>query len=150
LNGVADMIPSLYGFGGVIQQTPPLARIIQPILPSAPIWALLIPPKVGFLFSGTNGGLRPDERRLPALAGGQSAYLLPLVITFNKEPVLQCVLSVVDPSPPVHLCAGVVGVDGAQVQDPACRFTMRLLAARRTASPGGHIAGQPSTTQGAR
>jgi hypothetical protein len=133
-NAFANLLLSLFGLGEVIRETPPLARVIRPVLPAPPLWALLFPPKPDISIGNQERDFKEDERPLPALAGGRRAYLLPLTLSISKQPVIGCVLSVTDPSPPLHLCAGVVGVDGAQVQDPSCKFTMRLLAARRATS----------------
>jgi hypothetical protein len=135
VSAYANLMPSLYGLGEVIRETPPLARIVQPIIPPQPFWALLLPGGLSYSFKITAPEPQEDKRPLPAMAGGRRAYLLPVLIDVNREPALQCVLSVADPSPPFHLCAGVVGIDGAQVQDPSCKFSMRLLAARRSGSP---------------
>ena len=132
MDAFANLLTSLYGLGEVIRETPPLARIIRPILPPPPIWALLVPPSLGLSILDKESKLTNDERSLPALGGGRRAYLLPVSLTINKEDAIRCVLSVADPAPPFHLCAGVAGIDGAQVQDPSCMFTMRLLAARRS------------------
>jgi hypothetical protein len=135
MNAYADLLPSLYGLGEVIRETPPLARIIQPIMPPPPLWALLIPPKLDISLAGAEHDMHEDQRPLPALARGRRAYLLPLSLAISKEPALQCVLSVADPSPPFYLCAGVLGIDGVQTKDPSCKFAMRVLAARRSAAP---------------
>ena len=136
MNEYANLLPPLYGFGEVIRETPPLARVIQPIIPRPPLWALLIPPRIDVSFARAKGELSADVRPLPALTEGREAYLLPVSIAFNKDPMIECVLSVASPSPPFHLCAGIVAVDGVQVKDPSCKFTMRLLAARRAPAAG--------------
>jgi hypothetical protein len=77
--------------------------------------------------------LLSEPRPLAALAGERRAYLLPLIIDIKGEPAIQGLLSVTNPAPPYHLCAGVVGADGVQVRNPSRKFAMRLLAARRAA-----------------
>jgi len=144
VSAYANIMPALYGLGEVIRETPPLARVVQPIIPSPPFWALLIPGGLSYSFKIMAPNPQEDRRPLPALDGGRRAYLLPVMIDINGEPAIQCVLSVTDPLPPVELCAGVVGIDGARVSDPSCKFNVRLLAARRGPPPSKAAATGPA------
>lgn len=130
-DSVADILPSLYGLGQVIYDTPTLARVIRPIVPSPSLWAILTYRGPDFAAEVSMADLLTEKRPLTALAGGRRAYLLPLNIDIKGEPAIQCLLSITPPAPPYHLCAGVVGVDGVQVRDASRKFILRLLAARR-------------------
>ena len=135
VDAFADFMPSLYALGQTIGETPNLKGIIETVVPRPSLWSLLVhrgihasvdfPPKLGRFDVDT------EDRPLVALRDGLHAYRFPFDIEINGEPGIRCILSVVDPRPPFHLCAGVVGLNGTQVKDPTRRITMRLLAARR-------------------
>jgi hypothetical protein len=135
VDAFADFMPSLYALGQSIGETPNLKHIIETVVPRPSLWSLLVhrgihasvdfPPKLGRFDVAT------EDRPLVALRDGLHAYRFPFDIEINGEPGIRCILSVVDPRPPFHLCAGVVGLNGTQVKDPTRRITMRLLAARR-------------------
>ncbi|MBN2561101.1 MAG: hypothetical protein JXQ75_09245 [Phycisphaerae bacterium] len=129
---LADILPSLYGFGQMMGETRNLWDIIQKFMPRPSLWSLVVHGgRVEFVATAGLGDVEEDDRLLPALRGERRAYRFPVDIDTNGEPAIRCLLSVVDPAPPFHLCAGVVGLDGVQVKDATCRFTLRLLAAQR-------------------
>ena len=130
-DAVADVLPTLYGLGQVIRDTPSLASVVRPIIPTPSLWALLTHGGADFAAEVSMADIREDMRPLPALGGGKRAFLLPLGIDIKGEAALQCLLSVTDSSPPFHLCGGVIGVDGVQVRDASRRFCVRVLAAHR-------------------
>lgn len=71
-----------------------------------------------------------------ALAGREYlAYELPVELRINGAPALRCALVVTEPESPMHLSAGILGIDGHRPSDPDVRVALRVLAARRAADP---------------
>jgi hypothetical protein len=116
--------------GTLLYATPHIGNIMGEITPVPSLMSILV-----------HGGVRVDlrmdcvqataaERDWPALADGRSAYRLPFVIDLNGEPALRCCVIVAESQPPLRLCSGLVGLEGADVRQPEHRFTVRLLAAR--------------------
>ncbi len=129
----ADVLPLLYGFGQTIADTPNLTEIIKALVPMPSLWSLLV--RGGRIDCSARVGLGEvtnEDRPLAAIIHARGAYRFPIDIEVNAEPSLRCLLSVVTPAPPFHLCAGIVGLDGVQAKDASHRFALRLLAARRS------------------
>lgn len=128
---LANLLPALYALSDVIRRTPGLDQLTERLTPRPSLGSVIL-----------NAGVRPDfrvdlatisieDRALPALAAQSIGYRIPIDLDLNGEPGLRCVLTVGKSLPPFNLCAGILGLDGAPAANPACRFVLRLLAARR-------------------
>lgn len=63
--------------------------------------------------------------------GEDAAFEFPFKIMVNGQPALLCTVTVTEPSSPLRVCGGVVGLRGHAPDDPERRIVLRLLAARR-------------------
>jgi hypothetical protein len=126
---------SLFSLGELLWGTPHVGRIFDEIV-RLPSWISIL----------LNLGVRPaftmhyeqaihEARELPALADGRPAWRVPFEITLNREPALRCYVIAAPNEPPLQLCGGIIGLEGADVRDPQHRFTVRLLAARAGRGP---------------
>jgi len=100
-------------------------------MPRPTVLSFLLNAGVRISVRGDLNSLAVEDRPLPGLGGGRTAYRFPIDLEMNKEAVMRCVMIVSAPQSPYTLCGGVVGLEGAQIQNPSKRFVMRLLAARR-------------------
>lgn len=126
---------ALFSFGAVINASPVALPLIKHILPRSTLLGIWLfgKPKIDFDLG------RPtlETRKLPALAGDRKGWQLPLTISMNGEPTLQCRMTVTTPDSPFDLCAGIVAFEGVLIENPERRFQMHLIAARR---PGAQTA----------
>jgi hypothetical protein len=127
----ADVLSSLLGLGELINETPALANIVRPILPTPGVWAMITHPNEMFCLSVADPDMRTVPRPVEAPIKGLPVDLLSFMLRLFGDPSLECGLTVTHPAPPYHLCAGVLGVDCVQAKHPDRRLHMRLLAARR-------------------
>jgi hypothetical protein len=72
----------------------------------------------------------PGTARLPGMESDLLAYALPVRVGFGNAPVMDCVLTVVEPLPPLTLTAGIVRAEITRPSAPDDRITVQLLAAR--------------------
>jgi hypothetical protein len=126
---------SLFSLGELLWGTPHVGRIFDEIV-RLPSWISIL----------LNLGVRPaftmhydqairEGRALPGLADGRAAWRVPFEITLNNEPALRCYVIAAPNEPPLQLCGGIIGLEGADVRDPEHRFMVRLLAARLSTPP---------------
>lgn len=120
---------ALFSFGAVVNASPVALPLMKHILPRSKqlgIW-LFGKPKIDFEL----GRPTPETRKLPVLARGRKGWQLPLTISLDGERTLQCRMTVTTPDSPFDLCAGIVAFEGLLIENPARRFQMHLIAARR-------------------
>ncbi len=126
---------ALFSFGAVVNASPVALPLMKHILPRSTLLGIWLfgKPKIDFEL----GRPTPETRKLPALARNRKGWQLPLTISMNNDPTLQCRLTVTAPDSPFDLCAGVVAFEGVLIEHPERRFQMHLIAARR---PGAQTA----------
>ena len=120
---------ALYSFGAVANASPVALPLMKQILPRSQqfgIW-LFGKPRIEFVI----GEPMPETRELPALAKGRKAWQLPLTISMDGQPTLQCRMTITPPDSPFDLCAGIVAFEGRLIDHPKRRFQMYLIAAKR-------------------
>ncbi len=123
------IFPVLYGLGETVKGTPNLKQLLGRIMPRPSLWSLVVTGGVVELKALPRlKRVTVEDRPLPALPAGATAYRLPIEVLINGEPGLTCVLTVVEPRPPLDLVGGVIAVDGARSSDPSRAFSVRVLA----------------------
>lgn len=80
-------------------------------------------------------GMRAEDRPLPARVPGDDAVRFPTDLRLNDKLATTLDLAAIEPRPPFHVAAGVIGLEAANPSDPAARFAARLLAAKRGPVP---------------
>lgn len=119
----------LYGLGETVKGTPNLKQLLGRVMPRPSLWSLVVTGGVVELKALPQlKRVAVEDRPLPALPSGATAYRLPIEVLINDEPGLTCVLTVVEPRPPLDLVGGVIAVDGARSSDPSLAFSVRVLA----------------------
>ncbi len=130
-NGVCSVIV----MGELLARTPHVAEIFQQIAPTPPLLPLLlgfgdptVVPKLKEVRPLT-GGLR---------SGGPPTYTfrVPFAFELGGRAMLQFDMFTAPADPPLHLCAGIIGLEGEHAEDAAQWFVVRLLAARRGSGSG--------------
>ncbi|MCK6482776.1 MAG: hypothetical protein L6R00_01400 [Phycisphaerae bacterium] len=129
---MVDAFAAMYAFTGVMTRTRNLEPIVWSVLPLPSIFSIIL--SGGRVQLGFDAGFEKaivETRRFPGAGRGQSVYRVPVTMSINRIAAAACQMVLAPPDPPLHLCAGVVAVEGSRIDDPARRFLIQLLAARR-------------------
>lgn len=127
---------ALFLIGKLLWRAPVVGEIFDEIVPRPSILSIVL--NLGFRvnFSPKFERVAREDRRLPALAAAAgTAVRVPIEIGVNNETLMRFELIVAPPNPPLRLCTGILGAEGANVRDPNHRFVLRLLAARQGPLP---------------
>ncbi len=133
---VIRSIASLFSYGDLLMSTPHVNAIIHEIIAWPSLLSIIMNLGIRPTFAVALGEATP-ALSLPWLPHVPAGFRVPLRVKINREPALECVLTVVDPAPPLRLCAGIAGIDGVHVRDDTHQLQVRLLAARRGPEPAG-------------
>lgn len=132
---MVDAFAAMYAFTGVLTRTRNLEPIVWAVLPLPSIFSIIL--SGGRVQLGFDAGFEKsvgETRRFPGAGKGQSVFRVPVTLSINRVPAAACQMALAPPDPPLHLCAGVVAVEGTRIGDSARRFLIQLLAARRGAA----------------
>lgn len=123
---------ALFLIGKLLWRAPVVGKIFDEVVPRPSILSIVL--NLGFRvnFSPKFERVVREDRRLPALLETTStAVRVPIEIGVNNETLMRFELIAAPPVPPLRLCTGILGAEGANVRDPNHRFVLRLLAARQ-------------------
>lgn len=135
----AGVMPALFEFLGIAQQTPGLSELLWRTLdlPSAlSIVRNLGVRDVSFAFQGRET-TRLDPRAWN-LSAEKTAYLLPLDLKLNGHPSLVVKMVVTAPQPPRLVSGGIVAMVAESPSKPDKFVTFHLLSATRGAEVPAH------------
>lgn len=122
-------LPTLFA---IVQDNEALAPILWDTVSTPSWWSVVTNLGVHVGISAETDQARFDG---PDVLGSGPTCTFPVTIYANDEPALLCTLHATDPRPPFRLGAGIVAAEAVHPTDAGRRFSMRLLAARRGASP---------------
>jgi len=114
-----------------LQQNETLERVLWRVVDKPSVLSVVLGGGVRVSIGPRFERVTIDERPLPGVPPGQTAYRVPLDITVNGHIALRSVLTVVESRFPLSIGAGVVAIDGEHPRDPERRVAVRLLASRR-------------------
>lgn len=127
---------ALFLIGKLLWRAPVVGKIFDEVVPRPSILSIVL--NLGFRvnFSPKFDQVVREERRLPPLSDAERAAVrVPIEIGVNNETLMRFELIAAPPVPPLRLCTGILGAEGANVRDPDHRFVLRLLAARQGPLP---------------
>jgi hypothetical protein len=122
---------ALYSFGAVANSSSVARPLVKQLVPRSTQFGIWLKGRPAIDFE--IGRPTPETRQLPALASNLKAWQIPLTISMNGEPTLQCRMTVVRPVSPFDLGAGILAFEGRIVDRPERRFQMHLISAKRPA-----------------
>jgi hypothetical protein len=119
-------LPALNEFLSLILSTPELVTMMARVT-EIPLLAVM-----GGAREATIATL-PFESTIPTsrlgMKGEDTAYVLPLMVSLGKKPVLLCQLVLVPPHPPLHVGAGLVGLAAGHPDGKGPLLTIEFVAA---------------------
>lgn len=123
--------------GKVVAESHVARPIVRGVVPGFDLlWMLIIRPK----FTHTlRSAVAADAEGLPAVEKYGPACRLELDVNVNGNPMVRCHVVTAPPRSPIDLCAGVLSIQCAHLDDPSRRVSVNLLAARRPAPPDGIV-----------
>jgi hypothetical protein len=126
------LFPALGAFMDGIQGTPGLKDILWEIAAKPSVWSIV--KSAGKVNININAGndvtaVDPADWSLPRIP----LYRLPLHLSINQQPMLDCILFVTAPRPPLLATAGIVGIIAQPPGKQDKRLDIRMLAAHLAA-----------------
>lgn len=121
--------------GRVVADSQVARPIVRGIIPGFDLLLMLLfKPRFTHTLRAAGVELHGDE--LPSIEKYGPACRLELDVNVNDQPTIRCYVTVVLPRSPIDVCAGVIAIQCAHLDDPSRRVSVQLLAARRPAEAG--------------
>lgn len=122
--------------GRVVAESQVARPIVRGVIPGFDLLLMMLfKPRFTHTLRGAGIELHGDE--LPTIEKYGPACSLELDVNVDDRPKIRCYVTVALPRSPIDVCAGVIAIQCAHLDDPSRRVSVQLLAARRPKEAAG-------------